>query len=166
MDDEAAGERTPALGGSRGGASVRAHSSSPRRVPLFERASARWWNPQFRSPTLEAQYWKCSFSQLRDRFRSGLIYIALVCIAWTVYLAIFNQAGLQHWITSASLIAVCLAILAFTVLSSQYQRFYMPTSFLCTFLICLVTLLIFSSEAQGSFMTPVASLATSFQVDL
>lgn len=119
MDDEAAGERTPALGGSRGGASVRAHSSSPRRVPLFERASARWWNPQFRSPTLEAQYWKCSFSQLRDRwlstcvgmrssrimtspsrFRSGLIYIALVCIAWTVYLAIFNQAGLQHWVSA------------------------------------------------------------------
>ena len=23
------------------------HSSSPRRIPLFERASARWWNPQF-----------------------------------------------------------------------------------------------------------------------
>ncbi|EYB95514.1 hypothetical protein Y032_0159g3308 [Ancylostoma ceylanicum] len=163
--EEDPGERTPALGGS-AGPSVRAHSSSPRRVPLFERASARWWNPQFRSPSLEAQYWKCSFPQLRDRFRSGLVYISFVCVAWTIYLAIFDKAGLQHWLTAAALITVCLAMLSFTLCSSQYQRFYMPTSFLCTFLICLVTLLIFSSDSKSAFMTPVASLATSFQVVL
>ncbi|KAJ1367192.1 hypothetical protein KIN20_028054 [Parelaphostrongylus tenuis] len=163
--DEDPGERTPALGGS-GGPSLRAHSSSPRRVPLFERASTRWWNPQFRSPTLEAQYWKCSFPQLRDRFRSGLVYISFVCVAWTIYLAIFDRAGFQHWLTAAALILICLAMLSFTLCSSQYQRFYMPTSFLCTFLICLVTLLIFSSDSKSAFMTPVASLATSFQVVL
>lgn len=113
--EEDPGERTPALGGS-GGPSLRAHSSSPRRVPLFERASARWWNPQFRSPSLEAQYWKCSFPQLRfvllsasvlqlasfaffrDRFRTGLVYISFVCVAWTIYLAIFDKAGFQHWV--------------------------------------------------------------------
>lgn len=33
------------------------HSTSPYRIPLFERASARWWNPQFASPLLETQYW-------------------------------------------------------------------------------------------------------------
>ncbi|VDL86097.1 unnamed protein product [Nippostrongylus brasiliensis] len=55
-------------------------------------------------------------------------------------------------------------MLSFTLCSTQYQRFYMPTSFLCTFLICLVTLLIFSSDSKSAFMTPVASLATSFQV--
>ncbi|WKY01085.1 hypothetical protein Q1695_015241 [Nippostrongylus brasiliensis] len=57
-------------------------------------------------------------------------------------------------------------MLSFTLCSTQYQRFYMPTSFLCTFLICLVTLLIFSSDSKSAFMTPVASLATSFQVVL
>ncbi|PIO57699.1 hypothetical protein TELCIR_20881, partial [Teladorsagia circumcincta] len=66
-------------------------------------------------------------------------------------------------LTAAALIMVCLAMLSFTLCSSQYQRFYMPTSFLCTFLICLVTLLIFSSDSKSAFMTPVASLATSFQ---
>uniref|UniRef100_A0A1I7T2H9 adenylate cyclase n=1 Tax=Caenorhabditis tropicalis TaxID=1561998 RepID=A0A1I7T2H9_9PELO len=164
MDDEV-GERTPALGGSCG-PSVRAHSSSPRRVPLFERASARWWNPQFRSATLEAQYWKCSFSQLRDRFRSGLIYIAIVIAAWTLYLALFDKTIIQHWVVSSFLVAIIVAMFAFTACAAQYQRFYMPTSFLCTFLICLVTLLIFSAENQAAFMTPVASLATSFQVVL
>ncbi|CAA84795.1 adenylate cyclase [Caenorhabditis elegans] len=164
MDDDV-GERTPALGGSCG-PSVRAHSSSPRRVPLFERASARWWNPQFRSATLEAQYWKCSFSQLRDRFRSGLIYIAVVIAAWTLYLALFDRTFIQHWIVSLCLCAIIFAMFAFTACAAQYQRFYMPTSFLCTFLICLVTLLIFSAENQAAFMTPVASLATSFQVVL
>lgn len=67
-------------------------------------------------------------------------------------------------LTAAALITVCLAMLSFTLCSSQYQRFYMPTSFLCTFLICLVTLLIFSSDSKTAFMTPVASLAISFQV--
>lgn len=43
---------------------------SPRHIPLFDRASTRWWNPQFASTALETQYWKCSFPQLRDRFRS------------------------------------------------------------------------------------------------
>ncbi|CAI5445983.1 unnamed protein product [Caenorhabditis angaria] len=166
MDDDI-GERTPALGGSCG-PSVRAHSSSPRRVPLFERASARWWNPQFRSPTLEAQYWKCSFSQLRDRFRSGLVYIGIVALAWSLYLANTNGPSIQHTVVSICLIAAILAMYAFTKCTSQYQRFYMPTSFLCTFLICLVTLLIFSAETQqsGAFMKPVACLATSFQVVL
>ncbi|CAD6192954.1 unnamed protein product [Caenorhabditis auriculariae] len=111
-------------------------------------------------------YWKCSFSQLRDRFRSGLIYIAVVCFAWAVYLAIFDRAGFQHWVTATFLIVVCVAMFSFTACAAQYQRFYMPTSFLCTFLICLVTLLIFSSESQVAFMTPVATLATSFQVVL
>ncbi|KAK5973183.1 Guanylate cyclase domain-containing protein [Trichostrongylus colubriformis] len=170
--EEDPGERTPALGGS-GGPAVRAHSSSPRRVPLFERASARWWNPQFRSPALEVQYWKCSFPQLRDRFRSGLVYISfdtpMRCM--DNLFGNFRQGrlpalGTSSSLTAAALIMVCLAMLSFTLCSSQYQRFYMPTSFLCTFLICLVTLLIFSSDSKSAFMTPVASLATSFQVVL
>uniref|UniRef100_A0A8R1DHW5 Adenylate cyclase N-terminal domain-containing protein n=1 Tax=Caenorhabditis japonica TaxID=281687 RepID=A0A8R1DHW5_CAEJA len=165
MDDDIGDELTPALAGS-GDPSMRAHSSSPRRLPMYERAAGRWWNPQFRSPTLEAQYWKCSFSQLRDRFRSGLIYIALVIAAWTVYLALFDQTFIQHWVVSLCLIAIIFAMFAFTACAAQYQRFYMPTSFLCTFLICLVTLLIFSAENQAAFMSPVASLATSFQVVL
>jgi hypothetical protein len=76
---------------------ARAHSSSPRRIPLFERASARWWNPQFASPTLETQYWKCSFPLLRDRFRSGLIYILICCLSWMLFLWLFDQAHGHHW---------------------------------------------------------------------
>ena len=90
----------------------RTHSASPRRIPLFERASARWWNPQvgrfaclqttsreylqFASPILETQYWKISFPLLRDRFRSGLIYIAITCVLWILYLSIFGNATLSH----------------------------------------------------------------------
>lgn len=77
---------------------ARAHSSSPRRIPLFERASARWWNPQFASAILETQYWKCSFPLLRDRFRSGLIYIMLTCGLWMLYVLIFDEAALHHWV--------------------------------------------------------------------
>ncbi|KHN78186.1 Adenylate cyclase type 9 [Toxocara canis] len=94
--------RTPVANGSSGHHTIAdmAHgrSVSPRRIPLFERASARWWNPQFESSTLESQYWKCSFPQLRDRFRSGLIYVCLTCILWIVYLQIFDHADLVHWV--------------------------------------------------------------------
>ncbi|CAJ0578607.1 unnamed protein product, partial [Mesorhabditis spiculigera] len=172
MEDEEPGERTPALAqhvhhsrSLAAQASDRAHSASPRRVPIFERASARWWNPQFRSAALEAQYWKCSFPQLRDRFRSGLLYICFVCIAWIAFLTVFGQAKLHYWFVAAAMVLVSLAIYSFTILSAHYQRFYMPTSFLCTFLICLITLIIFS-EGNDNFMTPVATLAISIQVVL
>uniref|UniRef100_A0AC34PUL0 Guanylate cyclase domain-containing protein n=1 Tax=Panagrolaimus sp. JU765 TaxID=591449 RepID=A0AC34PUL0_9BILA len=143
---------------------ARAHSSSPRRIPLFERASARWWNPQFASATLETQYWKSSFPLLRDRFRSGLIYIILTCALWMTYITIFDVVLLHHWVAAISLLVLCCSMLWFTSLSVHYQRFYMPTSFLCVFMICLLTLLIFSST--HSFMGPVASMATSIQVVL
>jgi hypothetical protein len=78
---------------------ARAHSSSPGRIPLFERASARWWNPQFESATLETQYWKCSFPLLRDRFRSGLVYILLTCALWMFYLRVVGHDQGHQWVS-------------------------------------------------------------------
>ncbi|MFH4976993.1 hypothetical protein AB6A40_003702 [Gnathostoma spinigerum] len=140
-------------------------SVSPKREPLFERASARWWNPQFASASLESQYWKCSFPQLRDRFRSGLIYVSLVCLLWIVYLQVNHHARLIHWMVGAGIVTFCFILFFFTFFSVYYQRFYMPASFLCVFVISLLTLLIFS-DTHGSFMSPVGALATSFQVVL
>uniref|UniRef100_A0A7E4V052 adenylate cyclase n=1 Tax=Panagrellus redivivus TaxID=6233 RepID=A0A7E4V052_PANRE len=143
---------------------ARAHSTSPRRIPLFERASARWWNPQFASATLESQYWKCSFPLLRDRFRSGLIYIMFACCLWLTYVCVFDKPTITHFTVAIALIVICSAIMWFTLCSVHYQRFYMPTSFLCIFLICLLTFLIFTST--NSFMGPVAMMTTGIQVVL
>uniref|UniRef100_A0AC34F731 Guanylate cyclase domain-containing protein n=1 Tax=Panagrolaimus sp. ES5 TaxID=591445 RepID=A0AC34F731_9BILA len=105
---------------------ARAHSSSPRRIPLFERASARWWNPQFASAILETQYWKCSFPLLRDRFRSGLIYIMLTCGLWMLYVLIFDEAAYHHWVASSALIALCCWL--FELLSgSRLDPFTVPS---------------------------------------
>uniref|UniRef100_A0A0N5AKW5 adenylate cyclase n=1 Tax=Syphacia muris TaxID=451379 RepID=A0A0N5AKW5_9BILA len=73
-------------------------SSSSKHVPMFERASERWWNPQFSTPTLEAQYWRCSFPQLRDRFRSGIIYICLTHLLWLIYLNIIEKAKYGYFV--------------------------------------------------------------------
>ncbi|VDK19841.1 unnamed protein product [Anisakis simplex] len=67
--------------------------------------------------------------------------------------------------TAFGLITLSIGMLLFTLFSIHYQRFYMPTSFLCVFVICTVTLLIFS-DSSGSFMSPIGELATSFQVVL
>lgn len=64
---------------------------------------------------------------------------------------------------SITLFTLSFGIFLFTLLSVQFQRFYMPASFLCVFILCTVTLLIFSDKS-GSFMSPVGDLATSFQV--
>jgi hypothetical protein len=120
------------------------------------------WNPQFASPLLETQYWKLSFPLLRDRFRSGLVYIALTCIFWIVYLTLFGHARASHWIFALSVVTLCALMLKFTTFAVRYQRFYLPTSFLCTFLICLITLLIFPSA--DPLMGPLAKMATSVQV--
>lgn len=143
----------------------RSRPSISTKIPLFERASARWWNPQFASASLETQYWKCSFPQLRDRFRTGLIYICLTCALWIVYYKIFGDPTVVHWLTASGLIALSVGMLLFTLFSAHYQRFYMPTSFLCVFLLCTVTLFIFSDNSR-TFMSPIGGLATSFQVVL
>ncbi|GMS89568.1 hypothetical protein PENTCL1PPCAC_11743, partial [Pristionchus entomophagus] len=158
--DDADEERTPALA-----EEARAHSMSPRRGPVFDRVSQRWWNPQFRCPTLEAQYWQCSFPQLRDRFRSGLIYISIVCLTWCIFLTLYGRAGAIHWVSTGVLVVTCGAMLFFTLMSAQYQRFYMPTSFLCTFLICVLTLVVLS-DVTNPLMSPVGTFVTSIQVVL
>lgn len=155
------------------------HSFGSQKVPLFERTSPRWWNLQFSSPLLETQYWECSFPLLRNRFQSGLVYILMTIICWTIYFCIFNQKNRHYWVilynkikknflfffklASGILLLFFILIFLFT-LSVHYQRFYLPTSFFCSFLLCLATLLIFSDI--DPYMGPVASLATSIQVFL
>ncbi|VIO92580.1 adenylate cyclase, type IX, putative [Brugia malayi] len=163
------GSQTPIPNGSSGEqhpiTETHGHSISPPHASFFERVSTRWWNPHFSSTALETQYWKCSFPQLRDRFRSGLVYICLSCILWIIYLEIFNHASLIHWLISITLFVISFGMFLFTLFSVHYQRFYMPASFLCVFILCTVTLLIFSDKS-GSFMSPIGDLATSFQVVL
>ncbi|KAM3715876.1 Adenylate cyclase type, partial [Dirofilaria immitis] len=164
------GSQTPVANGSSSGRHLttdmtHGHSVSPPHSSFFDRISTRWWNPQFSSSALETQYWQCSFPQLRDRFRSGLVYICLSCILWIVYLQIFNHASLIHWLISITLFVISFGMFLFTLFSVYYQRFYMPASFLCVFILCTVTLLIFSDKSD-SFMSPIGDLATSFQVIL
>uniref|UniRef100_A0A0K0F5Q4 adenylate cyclase n=1 Tax=Strongyloides venezuelensis TaxID=75913 RepID=A0A0K0F5Q4_STRVS len=140
-------------------------TSSPHHSPLFKRASARWWNPQFDSTILETEYWNCSFPLLRKRFRLGLIYILLTSSMWMTYLRVFEQDSPIHWAVFTIHFLICSGLIIFSKYSIHYQRFYMPTSFLCTFLIFITTQLIFSQQTSP-IMGPVATLTTSIQVVL
>lgn len=35
------------------------------------------------------------------------MYISFVCVAWTIYLAIFDKAGFQHWVRVMELEGQC-----------------------------------------------------------
>lgn len=56
---------------------------------------------------LESQYWKCSFPLLRDRFRSGLVYIILTCILWMIYLCVFGQDRIHQWVGELAVSVFC-----------------------------------------------------------
>lgn len=148
---------------------VAARTSTPRqRKPtqqLFEKTGTHWWNPRFASALLESQYWRCSFPQLRDRFRSGLVYIVLTCAAWFLFHAICSKwrHSYPYQLTFVGIIAVTLTILAFTFSRRNYQRFYLPTSFLLTFLIFVVTLLVFSGQQQRALISPMGTFAISVE---
>lgn len=49
-----------------------------------------------------------------------------------------------YHIGAALIVLVAAAILGFTFTQRSYQRFYLPTSFLSMFLLCVISLLIFS----------------------
>ncbi|MCP9258296.1 Adenylate cyclase type 9 [Dirofilaria immitis] len=164
------GSQTPVANGSSSGRHLttdmtHGHSVSPPHSSFFDRISTRWWNPQFSSSALETQYWQCSFPQLRDR--SGLVYICLSCILWIVYLQIFNHASLIHWNAHSIRIRqqLCYLIIHAALNNRISLSKAVLTSFLCVFILCTVTLLIFSDKSD-SFMSPIGDLATSFQVIL
>jgi hypothetical protein len=121
----------------------------------------RRWNPQFLSVQLESCYWKASFAQMRDRFRYGLLYLLVTDVCWFVYhlhTTPWHVAYPYH--TVCALIALVAfgacptgvharthaGILCFTFTAHSYQRFYLPTSFLSMFLLCVVSLLVFSLQ--------------------
>lgn len=133
---------------------------------LFERASPRWWNPQFASKLLETQYWRCAFPQIRDRFRLGLVYIVATGLAWFIYRVCTSEwsQSMPYHLGCLAIIATALGLLAFTFTEHLYMRFYVPASFLCTFLICVASLLFFS--LQHPLVSPLGTFATSIEVIL
>ena len=147
---------TPLTGAMRG--LTPTDSSGRRRIKLFERANDKWWNPQFASVQLESCYWKASFPQMRDRFRCGLLYLIMTDVCWAAYhvCATPFTAAYPYHLMALVIVIVALGesstapliagILCFTFTSRSYQRFYLPTSFLSMFLLCVVSLLVFSLQ--------------------
>lgn len=112
--DTTSGVRSRAYG--TGSSSAVAQRRKRRSVMLFERASSKWWNPQFASRSLEHQYWKNNFPQLRSRFRWGLGYIAVTAVVWWIFRAAEEPWDriLVHQLGAIAVVLVTLALLAFT----------------------------------------------------
>ncbi|XP_015265374.1 PREDICTED: adenylate cyclase type 9 [Gekko japonicus] len=60
---------------------------------LFERASRRWWNPQFDSCNLEEACLERCFPQTRRRFRYALSYAGAACLLWAAFLGLRLGGG-------------------------------------------------------------------------
>lgn len=87
-----------------------------------------------------------------------LLYFSLIILSLYI-----TTCGFLFQLISIASFAISFGMFLFTLFPVHYQRFYMPASFLCVFLLCSVTLLIFFDKS-GSFMSPIGDLATSFQV--
>lgn len=157
-----------AVGGSASGRSDRGRLPAKRRsFMLFERASAKWWNPQFESKVLERQFWKNSFPHLRTRFRWGLAFIVLSYSMWTLY-SLFAL----HWrffgafhIPAFSLIFAFSFLLIFTYFR-PYERFYLAASACAGILLFFSTVLCFIMTGAPAVLSVVAMLAVSLELVL
>ncbi|XP_076468117.1 adenylate cyclase type 9-like [Babylonia areolata] len=134
-----------------------------RGLVLFERASGRWWNPEFDSPTLEKELLRHYFPHTRRRFQYALVYIILACVAWAVFFggAQLSSGWLYFMIGSLALAGISALILIFTRFEA-YERFILPTSLILSFL--LAGLLLSSFSFDESDISPVGTFAGSFEV--
>ncbi len=69
---------------------------------LFERASTKWWSPQFDSKFLETQYWKSSLPRTTRKFQFGLSYLLGLCLMLAVY---FPVTRTTHWPTFLGIVS-------------------------------------------------------------
>nr|XP_008121444.1 PREDICTED: adenylate cyclase type 9 [Anolis carolinensis] len=116
---------------------------------LFERASRRWWSPQFDSGNLEEACLERCFPQTRRRFRGGLAYLGLAGLLWgarglglAVALLPGPGASLLTLLPGLLLLLLalaCLAGLAFTF-SGAYARRPGATALVLTLLAFTLTL--------------------------
>lgn len=95
---------------------------------LFERASGRWWAPQFDSRKLEEACLERCFPQTRRRFRYALSYAGAACLLWAAHLGARlgpGAAGAAAVVAVAApalgALAACLALFLFTF-SRRYAR--------------------------------------------
>ncbi|XP_066496706.1 adenylate cyclase type 9-like isoform X2 [Tiliqua scincoides] len=124
---------------------------------LFERASSRWWSPQFDSSNLEEACLERCFPQTRRRFRYALSYLGAAGLLWGAYLGL--RRGGPGW--AAPLLApalvfllLCLAALLFTF-TRAYGRHTVGASLALTLATFALTL---APQFQG-LSRPAAALA-------
>ncbi|KAJ6651756.1 hypothetical protein lerEdw1_020646, partial [Lerista edwardsae] len=113
-----------------------------RRLPqLFERASSRWWSPQFDSSNLEEACLERCFPQTRRRFRYALLYLGAAALLWGAYLGLRPGPGAALPLLAPALgfLALCLAALLFTF-SRAYGRHALGASLALTLAACALTL--------------------------
>ncbi|XP_038042618.1 adenylate cyclase type 9 isoform X1 [Anas platyrhynchos] len=132
---ESGGARRAAGGG--GGPGLRRQKKLPQ---LFERASAKWWNPKFDSTNLEEACMERCFPQTQRRFRYALFYIGVACLLWGVYFGVhMREKRIVFMVPALCFLAVCVAFFAFTF-TKAYARHYVWTSLVLTLLVFALTL--------------------------
>lgn len=116
---------------------------------LFERASSRWWSPQFDSSNLEEACLERCFPQTRRRFRYALLYLGAAALLWGAYLGLRLGPGAAPALSLAApalaFLALCLAALLFTF-ARAYGRHALGASLALTLAAFALTL---APQLQG-----------------
>ncbi|XP_063171105.1 adenylate cyclase type 9 [Candoia aspera] len=104
---------------------------------LFERASPRWWDPQFDSSNLEQACRERRFPQTRRRLRYALSYLGAAALLWGAYLG-WRRGGAGRAAAAAApalaFLGACLAAFLFTF-TRAYGRHPAGTSLALTLLV-------------------------------
>nr|XP_056722228.1 adenylate cyclase type 9 [Euleptes europaea] len=108
---------------------------------LFERASGRWWSPQFDSRALEAACRERCFPQARRRFRYALSYAGAAGLLWAAYVGARLGPGGAAAVAGPALGALAAALAAFLfTFTRAYARHHGAASLALTLLLFALTL--------------------------
>lgn len=139
---------------------------------LFERSKMGLLNPRFDSTVLERKLVEAFFPQDRRKFRSALIYVMVLCVAWVVYFSCTID-DLNHWeghIGGACAMVVVSFLFFIATYLPLYSRHYYKASVIFSLCLCTLSLLRYAyvqeEMASGMAMSAVGSFCSLIEIVL
>ena len=144
------------------GTQLAGETDSTKRLLMFERASKNWWSPQFDSAILESQHEKNYFQLYRRRFRSALVYVIIVSLAWAVFFAVMSRDYWMAYLSGAVVVAILTAVVLGFTFVTVYKAYYLVVWLAYSVVLCVAVLLAY--VFLGSSLSPVGAFTASLEL--
>ncbi|ESO07955.1 hypothetical protein HELRODRAFT_75273 [Helobdella robusta] len=118
---------------------------------MFERSAKSFWNPRFDSDVLEKYHKEISLQQTLRIFRYALLYVALSCAAWALFVGFHPLFVHNHRCFLIGLLALFVSVVVIFIIS--FTKYYGKTqtglSVVLAFVLSLFSLIFYYRASEG-----------------